>query len=121
MTYRILQTLSLLIVIALSPLSVKAEETNEHAQIECPDGNGGDTGGGPICICACTDFANGRLWDCSPNGCDAKEGKACERKDGPSGLRKTTRDEQKILQRAFPEASAKSFQQCLMVRSKRSK
>lgn len=108
-----LKTVAILaLVFAFSP-AVNAEDSRDIPIVECPSDGGGSSGGGEICICGCGTFANGSFWDCSPNGCDAKEGKACEpTTKAPS--RKSTADEQKIIAKFFPQMKKSQTKKCII-------
>ena len=102
--------------LAFGATPVLSEDTNVYDQFECPAGGAGGSGGGVVCICGCGTYANGSFWDCSPNGCDDKDGKTCTPSTRPASSRKTTDKEKIIIARLFPKASQKSMRTCVVTR-----
>lgn len=92
-----------------------AEDTNEHAQVQCPEGDGGSSGG-EICICGCMESAahgGGTHWICSPNGCGSTHGSECTQSKKASDMRKTTKKEQIQIAAVFKKLPKAALQTCL--------
>ncbi len=113
-----LKSISIVAAVSLAIVATPAfsEDTNVYDQFQCPNDGGGGSGGGEICICGCGSFANGNFWDCSPNGCDSKDGKTCTPSKKPANSRKSTVKEMTIIAKLFPRAPKKSMQTCVMTK-----